>query len=68
MGEVPTVCLNLRAKVDRDMPARSPNSCIVQRCAGSLLTRKSQGASDTKAVSATVNRADGPIQRELENA
>src|SRR5260370_10103015 len=35
MGEAPTVCLNFRAKVDRDMPARSASFCIVQPCAGS---------------------------------
>src|SRR5271155_4634113 len=35
MVDSPTVCLNFRAKVDRDMPARPANSCTVQRCAGS---------------------------------
>ena len=35
MGDAPTVSLNFRAKVDRDMPARSASSCNVQRCAGS---------------------------------
>jgi hypothetical protein len=36
MGDVPAFSLNLRAKIDRDMPARSASSCNVQRCAGSL--------------------------------
>jgi hypothetical protein len=35
MGEALTVCLNFRAKVDHDMPARSASFCIVQPCAGS---------------------------------
>ena len=35
IGDAPTVSLNFRAKVDRDMPARSASSCNVQRCAGS---------------------------------
>src|SRR5271155_4552546 len=35
MGDSPTVCLNFKAKVDRDMPARFPSSCNVQQCAGS---------------------------------
>ena len=35
MGDAPTVSLNFSAKVDRDMAARSANSCNVQRCAGS---------------------------------
>ena len=35
MGDAPTVSLNFRAKVDRDMPARSASSWNVQRCAGS---------------------------------
>src|SRR5471032_2947461 len=35
IGEAPTVSLNFSAKVERDMPARSANSCKVQRCAGS---------------------------------
>ena len=35
MGDFPTFSLNFRAKVDRDMPARSASSCNVQRCAGS---------------------------------
>ena len=30
MGDAPTVSLNFRAKVDRDMPARSASSCNVQ--------------------------------------
>ena len=34
IGESPTVCLNLRANVERDMPARSASVCSVQRCAG----------------------------------
>src|SRR5260370_17924702 len=36
IGDSPTVCLNLRAKVDRDMPARSASFCSgprsVPRC------------------------------------
>src|ERR1700737_4477230 len=39
MGDSPTVCLNFRAKVDRDMPARAASSCNVQRCAGSSCIR-----------------------------
>ena len=35
MGDAPTVALNFRAKVERDMPARSASACKVQRCAGS---------------------------------
>ena len=35
IGVSPAVALNFRAKVDRDMPARSASSCNVQRCAGS---------------------------------
>ena len=31
MGDVPTVSLNLIAKADRDMPARSASFCRVQR-------------------------------------
>jgi len=34
MGESPTVCLNLRAKVERDMPAHSASFCRVQGWAG----------------------------------
>src|SRR5580704_15596534 len=35
IGDTPTVSLNLNAKIDRDMPARCPNSSTVQSCAGS---------------------------------
>src|SRR5580700_676497 len=35
IGGTPTVSLNLSAKIDRDMPARCPNSSTVQSCAGS---------------------------------
>jgi hypothetical protein len=33
IGGTPTVSLNLSAKIDRDMPARCPNSSAVQSCA-----------------------------------
>ena len=33
IGDVPTVSLNFRAKVDRDMPARAASSCNVHRYA-----------------------------------
>ncbi len=39
MGDVPTVALNFRAKLDRDMPTRSATSCNVQRRAGSSCMR-----------------------------
>ena len=35
IGAAPTVCLNLSAKIERDMPARSASSWTVQPCAGS---------------------------------
>jgi hypothetical protein len=35
IGGAPTVSLSLSAKIDRDMPARRPNSSTVQSCAGS---------------------------------
>jgi len=34
MGDVPTVPLNFKAKLDRDMPTHCPSSCNVQRRAG----------------------------------
>ena len=35
IGDFPTVSLNLRVKVVRDIPARSASDCNVQRRAGS---------------------------------
>jgi hypothetical protein len=49
IGDAPTVSLNLRANVDRDMSARCASSCNVQPCAGSSCTAaKSLAAAGAK--------------------